>query len=74
MIGKIFGTRESIRDQLEFIKALEIPEKDKIQMRIDLFNNYTSFKLAQRYLGLVIELTNVLKLMILPFRLPSTDF
>jgi len=64
MIGKIFGTSKSIKIQIEFIKSLDIPEEDKVKLRLSLFEGYTSFKLAQRYLGLLIALTYVLMIVL----------
>ena len=64
MFGRIFGTSRYIHDELQAINNYDVPEIDKVQMRIDLFNYYTPFKLAQRYLAIFITLTYVLTLIL----------
>ncbi len=64
MFGKIFGTKNSINEQLKNIELYKVSEEDKIQMRLDIFNSYTAFKIAQRVLGTVVSLMYLLTIII----------
>ena len=64
MLGKLFGTKNSIQEQLNQVDLYNVPECDKVQMRLDIFNNYSTFKIAQRMLGVLISLTYVLAIVL----------
>ena len=64
LFGKIFGTTESIKEQLAEIDRYKIPEEDKIQMRIDVFNSYSAFKIMQRAMALFVTLTYLMGLIL----------
>lgn len=60
MIAKLFGTDNAVKKQLDDIEKYDIPEEEKIKMRIEVFHYYTPFKIAQRYLALIITLLYVI--------------
>ncbi len=60
MISKLLGTKSSIKEQLATIDTYKVPEEEKIKMRLKVFDYYTPFKIAQRYLAVIIAMTYVL--------------
>lgn len=58
-LGRLFGSEGYIKSEIEKIDSYNVPEHVKIQMKIDLFNYYTPFKLAQRYLAMLITMIYV---------------
>ena len=57
MLNKIFGTQKYISSQLKVIDGLNISEEKKEEMIILLFGEYTSFKISQRLMALIITIT-----------------
>lgn len=57
MINKIFGTKKFMSNQLQTIDQLKISDAKKEEMIVALFEEYTSFKIAQRLMALIITLT-----------------
>jgi len=57
MFKKIFGTKQHIKDQIELIEKLKISDERKEEMIVSLFSEYTSFKIAQRLMAVVLTLT-----------------
>jgi len=64
MIQLLVGTKEGIKNRLYLIDELDIPEENKIEMRIEVFSFYTPFKLMQRYIAVFLILTYVIALII----------
>jgi len=57
MFNKIFGTKKYITEQLKVIQELKISNDKKEEMIVTLFEEYTSFKIAQRLMALIIIIT-----------------
>lgn len=62
--GRIFGSERYIETELMKIDAYNLPEEVKVQMKIELFNYYTPFKLFQRYLAAAITVIYIITLLI----------
>lgn len=62
--GRIFGSERYIETELKKIDAYNLPEEVKVQMKIELFNYYTPFKLFQRYLAAAITVIYIITLLI----------
>ena len=64
MFGRIFGTKKAVNYEHSIIDGLDIPDVEKVKLRLELFNRYTAFKMAQRVLALIITLIYVLAMIL----------
>ena len=64
MIKKIFGTKESIREQIDFINSLPMTKKIKDENINGVFKQYTPFKLLQRTMAIIFSLLYILAMVI----------
>ena len=64
MLGKIFGSDAYRKKHLETIDALNISDAKKEEMVVDFYGEYTSFKIAQRLLGVMITVVYLIALIL----------